>query len=100
MAKNERVKVELKGRTRMLSPRAFEIATKHFGARRQSIAEKQIPVELLVIPPKHEIVKPKLVEVPSPVIPDVAPPEAKVIVPGIPEIPKVIVKKGTKKAKK
>jgi len=57
MAKVVREKVLLRGKTRMLSPRALEIATRHFGATRKSSLEREVPVELLKIPEKVEVIK-------------------------------------------
>jgi len=88
MAKNERVKVEVRGEPRMFSTRAAEIATRHFGAKRQSVSARETPVELLVIPPKAEIIKPKLPE------------EVKEVVEKPVEAQVIKTKKGTKKTKK
>jgi len=91
MAKNERVKVEVRGKTRMFSSRALEIATKHFGAKRQSVSAREVPVELLNIPPKAEIIKPKLPEEVK---------EVKEVVEIPVEAQVIKTKKGTKKTKK
>jgi len=57
MVKIQREKVLLRGKTRLLSPRALEIATRHFGATRKSSLEREVPVELLKIPEKVEVIK-------------------------------------------
>ena len=53
----QREKVLLRGKTRLLSPRALEIATRHFGATKKSSLEREVPVELLKIPEKVEVIK-------------------------------------------
>lgn len=49
--------VMVRGRIVKMSPEAFAIASKHFGAVTTKPIEKQVPIELQRIPTKAEIIK-------------------------------------------
>ena len=49
--------VIVKGRKQRMSELAFQIASAHFGATKPNAVTKEVPIELLKLPNKEDIIK-------------------------------------------
>jgi hypothetical protein len=95
-------KFEVRGKVRLLGTRAAELATKYFGAKKKSFQERDVPIELLRIPPKVELIKkapPEVIPEPTVIAEVEAPKFEETITVTKAETSAKPIRKGTKKKK-